>query len=91
VTDATRRSRRARLLGDILVKNDFRSDVRGDLVVARIKKLDTDGMQRKMRLLGLLVGYTRQLDVRMVSEGEMTRSMEDFDGLKNAHGGSERF
>ncbi len=91
VTDVTRRSRRARLLGDILARNDFRSDVRGDLVVARIKKLDTDGMQRKMRLLGLLVGYTRQLDVRMVSEGEMNRSMEDFDGLKKAHGGSKRF
>jgi pyruvate,water dikinase len=91
VTDLTRRSRRARLLGDILAKNDFRADVRGDLVVARIKKLDTDGMQRKMRLLGLLVAYTRQLDIRMVSEGEMARAMEDFDGLKNAHGGSKRF
>jgi pyruvate,water dikinase len=91
VTDLSRRSRRARLLGDILSKNDFRTDVRGDLVVARIKKLDTDGMQRKMRLLGLLVAYTRQLDIKMVSEGEITRSMEDFDGLKNAQGGSERF
>jgi pyruvate,water dikinase len=91
VTDVTRRSRRARLLGDILAKNDFRTDVRGDLVIARIKKLDTDRMQRKIRLLGLLVAYTRQLDIQMVSEGEMIRSMEDFDELKNAHGGSSRF
>ncbi|NCO61660.1 MAG: hypothetical protein COZ70_07235 [Deltaproteobacteria bacterium CG_4_8_14_3_um_filter_51_11] len=91
VTDVTRRSRRVRLLGDILAKNDFRTDVQGDLVVARIKKLDIDGMQRKMRLLGLLVAYTRQLDIRMVSEGEMTRSLEDFEALKNAHGGSTTF
>jgi pyruvate,water dikinase len=91
VTEVTRRSRRARLLGDILAKSDFRIDVRGDLVVARIKKLDPDGMQKKMRLLGLLVAYTRQLDVRMVSEEEITRSMDDFDGLMKAHGGSGRF
>ena len=85
VTDIARRSRRARLLADILAKNDFRTDVRGDLVVARIKRLDIEGMERAMRLLGLLVAYSRQLDIKMISEQEMARSLAEFDGLKNAH------
>jgi len=85
VTDITRRSRRAMLLADILAGNDFRTDVRGDLVVARIKKLDIEGMKRTMRLLGLLVAYSRQLDIKMLSEQEMKRSIEEFNGFKNAH------
>lgn len=85
VTDITRRSRRARLLADILAGNDFRTDVRGDLVVARIKRLDVEGMKRAVRLLGLLVAYSRQLDIKMISEQEMARSIEEFNGLKNAH------
>jgi pyruvate,water dikinase len=87
VTDIARRSRRARLLADILASNDFRTDVRGDLVVARIKKLDVEGIKRAMRLLGLLVAYSRQLDIKMISEQEMKRSIEGFNGLNNAHHG----
>ena len=73
------------LLADILAANDFRTDVRGDLVVARIKKLDIEGMKRTMRLLGLLVAYSRQLDIKMLSEEEMKRSIEEFNGFKKAH------
>ncbi|MEJ2726201.1 MAG: hypothetical protein P8175_16490 [Deltaproteobacteria bacterium] len=91
VTDMTRRSRRARLMADILAANDFRADVRGDLVVARIKKLDITGMEKKMRLLGLLVAYTRQLDIKMLSEEEVKRSFEDFNGLKSTHSASAGF
>ncbi len=85
VTDITRRSRRARLLADILNSNDFRTEVRGDLVIARIKKLDMVGMQNKIYLLGLLVAYTRQLDIKMISEQELKNAIEDFNGLKKAH------
>jgi pyruvate,water dikinase len=85
VTDIARRSRRARLLGDILAGNDFRTDVRGDLVVARIKRLDVEEMKWALHLLGLLVAYSRQLDIKMISEQEMSKSIEEFNGLKNAH------
>ena len=85
VTDIARRSRRARLLADILARNHFRTDVRGDLVVARIKRLNIEEMKRAMRLLGLLVAYSRQLDIRMISEQEMAKSIAKFEGLKNAH------
>jgi pyruvate,water dikinase len=81
VTDLHRRSRRARLLAELLEAHDFRVDVRGDLVVGRIKKLDAPRMIRKMKILGHLVAFTRQLDVTMVSDAEVESSKETFDRL----------
>jgi pyruvate,water dikinase len=71
VTDLNRRSRRAKFLGEVLASHDFRVELHGDLVVARIKKLDERSMRQRLYLLGLLVGFTRQLDVKMVSEGQV--------------------
>ena len=84
VTDITRRSRRANFLAEVLGRYDFRVDVRGDLVVARIKKLPAQGMVGKMRILGRLVSFTRQLDVKMISDEHMTKYMEDFLALAEA-------
>ncbi|MEJ2366587.1 MAG: PEP/pyruvate-binding domain-containing protein [Deltaproteobacteria bacterium] len=81
VTDLQRRSRRARLLAELLEAHDFRVDVRGDLVVGRIKKLDAPRMITKMKTLGHLVAFTRQLDVTMVSDAEVENSKETFDRL----------
>jgi pyruvate,water dikinase len=81
VTDLQRRSRRARLLAELLEAHDFRVDVRGDLVVGRIKKLDITRMVKKMKTLGHLVAFTRQLDVTMVSDAEVESSKETFDRL----------
>ena len=39
VTDLTRRSRRARLLANILSQYHFKVDIKGDLVVARVLHL----------------------------------------------------
>lgn len=88
VTSIERRSRRAKLLADILAENDFRTEVRGDLVVARIKKLDIEGMNKVMHLLGILVAYSRQLDIKMLNEHAVSRSMEDFNALKRVHQGT---
>jgi pyruvate,water dikinase len=85
VTDISRRSRRAKLLAEILVKSDFRVDIRGDLVIARIKKLDLRMMEEKMKILGLLVAFTRQLDVKMSHEQEIERLKNVFQDLKNDH------
>ena len=81
VTDLQRRSRRARLLAELLEAHDFRVDVRGDLVVGRIKKLDAARMVGKMRTLGSLVSFTRQLDVKMVSDAEVESTKETFGRL----------
>ncbi len=81
VTDMSRRSRRAKLLAEILVKSDFRVDIRGDLVIARIKKLEFKMMEKKMKILGLLVAFTRQLDVKMNHEQEIARLKNVFQDL----------
>jgi pyruvate,water dikinase len=85
VTDMVRRSRRAKLLAEILAKNDFRVDIRGDLVVARIKKLKLEMMVKKMKILGLLVAFTRQLDVKMNHEQEIERLKNFFEDMKNEY------
>ena len=68
VTDSTKRSRRAQFLAEVLTQNDFLVERRGDLVVARVKKLTTRRMQQKLYLLGVLVAFSRQLDVQMLSD-----------------------
>ena len=78
VTELSRRSRRAKLIGEILTNNDFRVDIRGDLVVARIKKLDPKAMEIKLKLLGLLVAFTRQLDLKMADDNKIYHFMETF-------------
>jgi len=81
VTDQTRRSRRATFLGKVLANHDFRVELRDDLVVARIKKLNKDRMLSRLEVLGLLVGFTRQLDVKMLSEQHINKYVEKFNQL----------
>lgn len=68
VTETTRRSRRTRLLSEILSYYDFFCELHGDIVVARLKGMGKTNMLKRLFLLGLLVGFTRQLDVKMVSD-----------------------
>lgn len=81
VTDTVRRSRRAKFLGKVLAQHDFRVDVHGDLVVARVKKFPAADMQQRLYVLGLLVGFTRQLDVQMGSDRQITEHMQKFNTL----------
>ncbi|VTR70028.1 Pyruvate phosphate dikinase PEP/pyruvate-binding protein [Desulfosarcina cetonica] len=78
VTDPQRRSRRARLIYETLAQYDFNVDLRGDLVIGRIKKLDARWMAKKMVLLGRLVGFTRQLDVKMTSDAQVGAFAREF-------------
>ena len=78
VTDIDRRSRRAKFIGDVLERANFRVEIRGDLVIGRIKKMDLDAMSEKMKMLGCLVAYTRQLDVQMHSDENITQYVTDF-------------
>jgi len=81
VTDLSRRSRRAKLVGEILTMNDFRVDLRGDLVVARVKKMGVEEMEKKLRIVGTLVAFTRQLDVQMVNDNQIMKFIEAFQTL----------
>ncbi len=78
VTEITRRSRRARFIANILEQYDFRVEIKGDLVIGRIKKLPRDEMERRVVLLGGLVAYTRQLDVLMKHDDHVNHFEEEF-------------
>jgi pyruvate, water dikinase len=78
VTDLTRRSRRARLLADILSKYHFKVDIKGDLVLARVLHLPQEEMRRRLIALGQLVGFTRQLDMQLKSDDDVGRFLEAF-------------
>ncbi len=78
MTSATRLGRRARLIGTILERQDFLVEILGDFVVARLKKVERAVMLNRLKMLGALIGYTRQLDVKMTSEAAVGRGVEEF-------------
>lgn len=78
VTDSERRSRRARLIQQLLMLHDFMVSSKGDLVVGRIKGGGRKLLLRKIFILGALVSYTRQLDVKMVNETTITEYIAHF-------------
>jgi pyruvate,water dikinase len=81
VTGAVRRSRRARFLFEVLKGFDFSVTVKDDLVVARAKGWMARDLGRLMRILGLLVAYTRQLDVSMVSDATIFEHCQEFEHI----------
>lgn len=83
VTDPLRRSRRAKFIYEALARSNFNVNLRGDMVIGRIKKLEPRSMERKMYLLGQLVGFTRQLDVKMTSDTQIVNFSNEFEALTN--------
>lgn len=81
VTGVTRRSRRAQFLFRVLNDFDFSVTIRDDLVVARAKGRMARDLNRLMRLLGILVAYTRQLDVSMVNDARIQEHCEEFERI----------
>ena len=78
VTDLTRRSRRAQLLARILSHYHFNVAVKGDLVIARLLHLPKEEIHRRLALLGILIGFTRQLDIQLRSDRDISQFMETF-------------
>ena len=84
VTDQTRRSRRAQLIQQILSQNDFMTSTKGDLVVGRIKGAGRKNILDKIFILGALVSFTRQLDVKMINDTSIAHFVSTFqDVLQN--------
>jgi pyruvate,water dikinase len=87
VTELARRSRRAELLKRILERDGFVVECSGDLVVARLRKAAASMVFDRMRMIGRLVGFTRQLDVFLGSEELVTRHVNYFlEGKFGSHG-----
>ncbi|MEJ2718838.1 MAG: PEP-utilizing enzyme, partial [Deltaproteobacteria bacterium] len=78
VAELTRRSRRAHLLAEILAHYHFKVRVQGDLVVGRILHVPKAEIQSRLEVLGLLVGFTRQLDIQLRSDREIGKYVDAF-------------
>ncbi len=81
VTGVTRRSRRARFLSEVLRSFDFSVTLREDLVVARAKGRMAQDISELLRILGILVAYTRQLDVSMVNDAQIQTHCQEFERI----------
>ncbi len=78
VSDITRRSRRAQLLASILSHYHFNVNVKGDLVIARLLHLPKEEIHRRLGLLGILIGFTRQLDIQLRNDRDVSQFVEMF-------------
>lgn len=67
--DERRRRRRVRLLGDMLREIDFRVEIKGDSLTARIEKRPVAYLKERLVVLGYLLIHTRQVDMVMDEEG----------------------
>ncbi len=77
-TDISKRSRRARLIAEILEAFDLHVQTRGDVVTGRLGGLARRDMEHTLNILGRLIGFTRQLDVCMDSDEVVSRYVEAF-------------
>jgi pyruvate,water dikinase len=63
--DYQRRHTRAVFIGSILEEQDFRVEVRGDALFARLEGHEEEVVKEKLKVLGYLIIHTRQLDMIM--------------------------
>jgi len=78
VTDLTRRSRRSQLLAKILSRYHFKVDIKGDLVVAKVLHLPQEDVKERLKILGRLIGFTRQLDIQLRHDEDIPEFAEVF-------------
>jgi pyruvate,water dikinase len=78
VTDLTRRSRRARLLADILNKYHFKVDIKGDLIIGKVLHLPQEEIRNRLLVLGQLIGFTRQLDMLLKNDEDVPVFLAKF-------------
>lgn len=78
VTDITRRSRRAQVLFRILSHYHFNAVVKGDLVLARLLHLSKEEIELRLKVLGALIGFTRQMDIQLRSDQDVALFVERF-------------
>jgi pyruvate,water dikinase len=78
IAELTRRSRRAQLLADILAHYHFKVRVQGDLVVGRILHVPKAEIGSCLEIVGVLVGFTRQLDIQLRHERDVGKHVDSF-------------
>lgn len=66
--DDLRRHRRAKCIGIILKELGFSVDIKGDRVVGRIVKYEAPYLLECLKQIGLMLEYTRQMDMLMATD-----------------------
>ena len=66
------------MIASILEAFDFNVRTKGDMVVARSGNMVLSEMKRTLDILGRLVGFTRQLDVRLDNDRIVEEYVEAF-------------
>jgi pyruvate, water dikinase len=66
--DEQRKRRRVEIIGELLREIDFRVDVKGDSLTARIEKRPVPYLRERLMVLGYLLMHTRQVDMAMDQE-----------------------
>jgi pyruvate,water dikinase len=77
-SDAERRARRAAMVREIMERLGFATRQNLDLMVARLGKLPRTATEERLRIIGRLIGFTRQIDALMDHEDTITRYADAF-------------
>ena len=83
--DVNRRIRRIQFVGRLLDRFDFRIEIKGDSIFARLEGHDQAYMMDHLKVLGHIIIHTRQLDMVMFNEAmvnwyykDMLKGIESF-------------
>ena len=78
VTEVARRTRRARLLAAILARQEFKTDLAGELVIGRLQGMPQAVCEERLRMVGRLIGFSRQLDITLRDDLVVDRLVDAF-------------
>jgi pyruvate,water dikinase len=73
-----RRLRRVRLIKEILRRLDFKVKVAKDIIDANITKYEKPAIEKRLKVLGKLTAYTKQLDMALYNDATTDMYIEDF-------------
>ncbi|NTW65790.1 MAG: hypothetical protein HGB21_05660, partial [Nitrospirae bacterium] len=73
-----RRLRRIRLITEILKKLDFRVAAKEDVMEASLLKIARTDIESRLKIMGKLTAYTKQLDMVMYNDAVTDMFIEDF-------------
>ncbi len=76
--EESKRKKRAELIRWILESLAFKTEVRKDVVIGKLKGLEDYNIMRVLQHIGELIAFTRQLDVRMADEEAVERFYSRF-------------
>ena len=78
LAEEQKRRRRAEMISQVLTGMHFKVEIKGDLVLGKVKMLEKEHMESILVHLGELVAFTRQLDVKMADEQAVDRFFNSF-------------